>query len=66
MSLEVTKEDYDRFWKWMMVPMMDVPDDELIWCSEQDMQNSWLSKRNWMCEIERRGLDPLQKKKGKK
>lgn len=52
----ISKEDYDRFWKWMMVPMKDVPDEELIWCSKQDRQNSIRSKGNWLCEIKRRGL----------
>lgn len=52
----ITKEDYDRFWKWMIVPMKDVPDEELIWCSKQDRQNSIMSKSNWLCEIKRRGL----------
>ena len=52
----ISKEDYDRFWKWMMVPMKDVPDEELIWCSKQDRQNSIMSKGNWLCEIKRRGL----------
>ncbi len=52
----ISKEDYDRFWKWMVVPMMDVPDDELIWCSKQDRQNSIMSKNNWLYEIKRRGL----------
>lgn len=52
----ISKEDYDRFWKWMMVPMKDVPDEELIWCSKQDRQNSINSKGNWLCEIKRRGL----------
>ena len=22
----ISKEDYDRFWKWMMVPLKDVPE----------------------------------------
>lgn len=52
----ISKEDYDRFWKWMMVPMKDVPDEEIIWCSKQDRQNSAMSKDNWLCEIKRRGL----------
>lgn len=52
----ISKEDYDRFWKWMMVPLKDVPDDELIWCSKQDRQNSINSKGIWLCEIKRRGL----------
>ena len=52
----ISKEDYDRFWKWMMVPMKDVPDEELIWCSKQDRQNSIMSKGNWLWEIKRRGL----------
>ena len=52
----ISKEDYDRFWKWMMVSMKDVPDDELIWCSKQDRQNSIMSKNNWFYEIKRRGL----------
>ena len=52
----ISKEDYDRFWKWMMVPLKDVPDDELIWCSKQDRQNSIMSKGIWLCEIKRRGL----------
>lgn len=52
----IPKEDYDRFWKWMMVPLMDVPDEELIWCYKQDRQNSYASKNGWKCEIERRGL----------
>lgn len=52
----ISNEDYDRFWKWMMVPMKDVPDNELIWCSKQDRQNSAMSKDNWLCEIKRRGL----------
>lgn len=52
----ISKEDYDRFWKWMMVPLKDVPDEELIWCSKQDRQNSIMSKDNWLCEIKRRGL----------
>lgn len=52
----VSKEDYDRFWKWMMVPMKDVPDEELIWCYKQDRQNSINSKGFWKQEIERRGL----------
>ena len=52
----ISKEDYDRFWKWMMVPMKDVPDEELIWCSKQDRQNSIMSKNNWLYEIKRRGL----------
>lgn len=52
----IPKEDYDRFWKWMMVPLKDVPDDELIWCSKQDRQNSINSKGIWLCEIKRRGL----------
>lgn len=52
----ISKEDYDRFWKWMMVPLKDVPDEELIWCSKQDRQNSINSKGIWLCEIKRRGL----------
>lgn len=52
----ISKEDYDRFWKWMVVPLKDVPDEELIWCSKQDRQNSIMSKNNWLCEIKRRGL----------
>ena len=52
----IPKEDYDRFWKWMMVPLMDVPDDELIWCYNQDKQNSVCSKAGWKSEIERRNL----------
>ena len=52
----ISKEDYDRFWKLMMVPLKDVPDNELIWCSKQDRQNSAMSKDNWLCEIKRRGL----------
>lgn len=52
----IPKEDYDRFWKWMMVPLMDVPDDELIWCYNQDKQNSVCSKAVWKSEIVRRNL----------
>lgn len=52
----ISNEDYDRFWKWMMVPLKDVPDEELIWCSKQDRQNSINSKGIWLCEIKRRGL----------
>lgn len=52
----ISKEDYDRFWKWMVCPLCDVPDDELIWCSKQDKQNSIASKYNWMWEIKRRNL----------
>lgn len=52
----ISKEDHDRFWKWMMVPLMDVPDDELIWCYNQDRQNSICSKAGWRSEIERRNL----------
>ena len=52
----ISKEDYDRFWKWMMVPLKDVPDDELIWCYKQDRQNSINSKGFWKQEIERRNL----------
>lgn len=52
----VSEEDYDRFWKWMKVPLMDVPDDELIWCYKQDRQNSAMSKAGWASEIERRHL----------
>ena len=55
----ISKEDYDRFWKWMVVPLKDVPNDELIWCSKQDRQNSIMSKGNWLCEIKRRGLNVL-------
>ena len=52
----ISKEDYDRFWKWMMVPLKDVPEEELIWCYKQDRQNSINSKYIWKAEIERRGL----------
>lgn len=52
----IPKEDYDRFWKWMMVPLMDVPYDELIWCYNQDKQNSVCSKAGWKSEIVRRNL----------
>lgn len=52
----VSEEDYDRFWKWMKVPLMDIPDDELIWCYRQDRQNSAMSKAGWASEIERRHL----------
>ena len=52
----ISKEDYDRFWKWMMVPMKDVPDEELIWCSKQDRQNSIMPKNNWLYEIKKRRL----------
>lgn len=52
----ISKEDYDRFWKWMMVPLKDVPDDELIWCYKQDRQNSICSKSVWKSEIVRRNL----------
>ena len=55
----ISKDDYDRFWKWMVIPMKDVPDDELIWCSKQDRQNSIMSKGNWLCEIKKRGLNVL-------
>lgn len=52
----IPKEDYDRFWKWMMVPLKDVPEEELIWCFHQDRQNSINSKYIWKSEIERRGI----------
>ena len=52
----ISKEDYDRLWKWMTVPLKDVPDEERIWCSKQDRQNSIMSKNNWIYEIKRRGL----------
>ena len=54
----ISKEDYDRFWKWMMVPLMDVPDDELIWCYNQDRQNSICSKSVW-CPTLRMRLIPI-------
>lgn len=53
---KITPEEHDRFWKWMMVPLMDVPDEELIWCYKQDKQNSFASKNGWLSEINRRGL----------
>lgn len=52
----ISKEDYDRFWKWMMVPLKDVPDEELLWCYKQDRQNSICSKAVWRSEIERRNI----------
>lgn len=52
----IPNEDYDRFWKWMMVPLKDVPEEELIWCFHQYRQNSYMSKCIWKSEIERRGL----------
>lgn len=52
----IPQEDYDRFWKWMTVPLMDVPDEELIWCYKQDRQNSINSKYVWKYEIDKRGL----------
>lgn len=52
----ISKEDYDRFWKWMMVPLKDVPDEELLWCYKQNRQNSICSKSVWRSEIERRNL----------
>ena len=52
----ISKEDYDRFWKWMMVTLKDVPDEELIWCYKQDRQNSINSKYIWKAEIDRRNL----------
>ena len=58
MGLEpLPQEDVDRFWKWMAVPLMDVPDEELIWCYKQDRQNSYMSKQGWKFEIDRRGLE---------
>lgn len=52
----ISKEDYDRFWKWMVVPLKDVPEEELIWCYKQDRQNSINSKYVWKAEIDRRNL----------
>lgn len=52
----IPQEDYDRFWKWMEIPLKDVPDDELLWCYKQDRQNSICSKSVWRSEIERRNL----------
>ena len=52
----IPQEDYDRFWKWMVVPLKDVPDEELIWCFHQDRQNSINSKYNWKAEMDRRGI----------
>lgn len=53
---KITKEDSERFGKWMKTPLMDVPDDELIWCYKQDKQNSYTSKAIWKSEIQRRKL----------
>lgn len=53
---KISKEDYERFWKWMKTPLMDVPDDELIWCYKQDKQNSFTSKAIWKSEIQKRKL----------
>lgn len=53
---KISKEDYERFWKWMETPLMDVPDDELIWCYKQDKQNSLTSKAIWKSEIQKRKL----------
>lgn len=50
--------NHERFWKWMMVPLMDVPDEELIWCYKQDRENSITSKAGWRSELIRRGFDP--------
>ena len=50
----ISHEDYLRFWKWMKTPLKDVPTVELVWCSQQDRQNSRQSLQNWKAEIERR------------
>lgn len=51
---DITQADIDRFWKWMKTPLKDVPTVELVWCSQQDRQNSWQSLQTWKAEIERR------------
>ena len=48
------KIDYNRWWKCMTIPLMDVPQEDLEWAAKQDQFNSYTSKNGFLQEIERR------------
>lgn len=54
--VEELNNDWERFHKWYITPLQDIPDSELLWCAEQDRFNSNNSEAIFLWEINRRNL----------
>lgn len=52
--------DSDRFWNLMTTPLYRVSDADLVWASQQDKLNSWMSKQVWLAEIQRRNSNNIK------
>lgn len=53
-TFECSIEDRNKFWSLMNTPLQDISDGDLVWASKQDHLNSYMSKRVFLLEIERR------------
>lgn len=47
------KQDYDRWWHAMNIPLMDIPQEDLEWAVNAPF-NSYCSRNGFLAEIERR------------
>lgn len=48
------ESDYEKWWRIMNIPLMNIPQEELLWAAAQDKFNSFCSKNGFLQEIERR------------
>lgn len=53
---EELAEDKKRFDRLMLIPMIELPDEDVEWAYKQDLFNSYNSKAIWKAELQRRGI----------
>lgn len=53
---EEIAEDKKRFDRLMLIPMIELPDEDVEWAYKQDLFNSNNSKAIWKAELQRRGI----------
>lgn len=53
-TLECSVDVRNKFWNLMKTPLQDLSDSDLEWASKQDHLNSYMSKKVFLLEIERR------------
>lgn len=53
-TLEYSVDVRKKFWNLMNTPLQDLSDSDLEWVSTQDHLNSYMSKKIFLLEIERR------------
>ena len=48
------ESSYEKWWRLMNIPLMDISQEDLEWAVQQDEFNSYSSKQIFLAEINRR------------